>query len=299
MSAHKSGFISLIGRPNSGKSTLLNTILHEKVSIVSDKPQTTRNGVLGILTRETHQIIFMDTPGIHRPHYEMNRRMMAITRTAAEGMDLIVLIIDGSLDFGRGDQFVIEMLTEIGKPVILLINKIDIIQKPRLLPLMDRYRRLYAFEEIIPASALTGENVDLLERGVAERLPEGPAYFDAETFTDQPERFLAAELIREKVLRYTREELPYTTGVVVEQFEDIENPRRVSIHASIYVERASQKGIIIGKGGSRLKRIGTESREEIGRLLAAKVNLFLHIKVKKGWRDNFRLLREMGLDGDR
>jgi len=282
--ATKSGFVALVGRPNAGKSTLLNALVGAKVSIVTSVPQTTRNRILGIAHRPDGQVIFMDTPGIHKPLSRLNEQMMSFVRQALEERDLAVLIVDASTRFGKGDEFAVQLLKQYAPKTILALNKIDIIKKPQLLPLMDRYAKLHDFEEIIPISALRGEGLSDLMAAIVGRLPEGPQYFPPDVYTDQPERFLAAEIVREKVITHTRQELPYVTAVLIEEFEESENLTR--IHAQILVERDTQRPIILGKGGQRIKQIGTEARLELEKLFPPKVFLELFVKVKPHWRDN-------------
>jgi GTPase len=281
---HKSGFVAIIGRPNSGKSTLINTLVGAKVSIVTAVPQTTRNRILGIVNRPGLQMVLMDTPGIHRPLSRLNDRMMMFVRQALEERDLAVLIVDASVKFGKGDQFALELLKEYAPPCILLLNKIDIVRKPRLLPLIDRYSKLYNFEEIIPVSARTGDGTDEFIRAAGARLPEGPAYFPQDLYTDQPERFLASEIIREKIINHTRQELPYVTAVLIDSFEESDTLTR--IESTIVVEKESQKPIVIGAGGRLIKQIGTEARLELEKLFPPKVFLGLDVKVEPDWRDN-------------
>ena len=289
----KSGFVAIVGRPNSGKSTLLNRLVGEKVAIVSAVPQTTRNQIRGIVNGPEGQIVFIDTPGIHRPLHRLNQRMMKMVYAALEGLDLVLLIVDASLPFGEGDRFVLNLLREKGLPSFLLLNKIDRIQKTDLLPLIARYAHEMSWIEVIPLSALTGENVDLLLKRIFAVLKEGPSYFSEDEYTDQPERILAAEFIREKILHHTREEVPHSVAVVLEKFE--EGERLVRIYASILVERASQKGILIGQKGRMLKEIGTDARWELERLLNTKVYLELFVKVRSNWRDNEAVLDEIGI----
>jgi GTP-binding protein Era len=289
----KSGFVSIIGRPNSGKSTLLNRVVGEKVSIVTDKPQTTRHVVRGIVTRPEGQITFLDTPGIHKPIHRMNERMMKSVRDAMSDVDLIMLIIDVSVPFGRGDEFTLELVKPIVKKKFLLLNKIDLIEKKKLLPTIDRYSRLGNFDEIIPISALNGENVENLISQIFKHLDEGPMFYPADQITDQPERSIAAEMIREKLIIFTEQEMPYSTAVVIDRFE--EGEKIYKIFASIFVERDSQKAIVIGKGGQKLKEIGTEARKELEVFFGRKIFLELHVKVKKHWRDDVETLRTLGL----
>jgi GTP-binding protein Era len=276
--------VALVGRPNAGKSTLLNALVGAKVSIVTSVPQTTRNRILGIAHRPDGQVIFMDTPGIHKPLSRLNEQMMSFVRQALEERDLAVLIVDASTRFGKGDEFAVQLLKQYAPKTILALNKIDIIKKPQLLPLMDRYAKLHDFEEIIPISALRGEGLSDLMAAIVGRLPEGPQYFPPDVYTDQPERFLAAEIVREKVITHTQQELPYVTAVLIEEFEESENLTR--IHAKILVERDTQRPIILGKGGQRIKQIGTEARLELEKLFPPKVFLELFVKVKPHWRDN-------------
>jgi GTP-binding protein Era len=279
----KSGFVAVVGRPNVGKSTLVNALVGTKVSIVTAVPQTTRNRILGIVNRPSAQIVLMDTPGIHRPLSRLNEQMMTFVRQALTERDLAVLIVDASERFGHGDEFAVGLLKEYAPRTILALNKIDRIKKPQLLPLIERYSRLYNFEEIMPISALRQEGLTELLDAIVGLLPEGPQYFPPDMYTDQPERFLASEIVREKVILHTRQELPYATAVVIDHFEEGESITR--IHASIVVERESQKPIIIGSGGDMLKQIGSEARRELERLFPPKVFLELYVKVEPHWRD--------------
>ncbi len=292
----KSGFVAIVGRTNAGKSTLINALVGAKVSIVTPIPQTTRNRILGILNRPDAQIVFMDTPGIHKPFSELNEQMMAFVRQALEERDLALFIVDASAEFGRGDQFALDLLKQYAPKTILLLNKIDLIKKTRLLPLMDRYSKLHEFEEIIPISALKGAGLPELLKAVIKRLPEGPQFFPPDVYTDQPERFLAGEMIREQVIRHTRQELPFVTAVLVEGFEESETITR--IHATIAVEKESQKPIVIGAGGQRLKQIGTEARQELEKLFPPKVFLELYVKVEHHWRDNSAMVATLDYRGE-
>ncbi len=281
----KSGFVSLVGRPNAGKSTLLNRLVGTKVAIVADKPQTTRQAIQGVMNRPGAQVVLMDSPGIHEPRDALNRRMMREVRDALQARDLLVLVVDATAAFGAGDQAAVERLAAARTPALLALNKIDRLgRKDALLPLIDRYRALHGFEEYLPVSALTGEGVAELEAAMIARLPEGPEYFPPDHVTDQPMRHLAAELIREKVIELTRQEVPHAAAVAVEQFE--EEGRLVRIAATIYVERDGQKGIIIGSGGKRLKEIGTKARQEMEALFGRKLFLELYVKVRADWRDS-------------
>jgi len=287
----KSGFVAIVGRPNAGKSTLVNTLVGRKVSIVSPRPQTTRNRIQGILNREDAQIILIDTPGLHRAENILNRQMMDEAAQAVEGIDLLSLIVDASVEFGGGDRFSIEWVRRFHGPVFLLLNKIDRVAKPRLLPLIDRYRRVFEFAEIFPISARTGEGCADLVNGWLHYLPEAPPYFPADQFTDQPERFLAAEIVREKAILATREEVPHAIAVLVDNFE--EEPRLIRIRATIYVEREGQKGILIGKRGETMKKIGTQARQELESILGARIFLELFVKVQPNWRQNPALVRQL------
>lgn len=273
-----------MGRPNAGKSTLINALVGEKVSIVTPMPQTTRNRILGIVNRPGAQVVLMDTPGIHKPLSRLNEQMMAFVRQALAERDLALLMVDASEPFGKGDQYAVELLKEYAPRAVLALNKIDLVRKPRLLPLMDCYSRLYGFDEIIPVSALREEGLGELLDAVIHLLPEGPPYFPPDVYTDQPERFLASEIIREKVIRHTRQEMPYVTAVLIDEFEETETITR--IHATIVVEKDSQKPIVIGAAGARIKQIGTEARLELERLFPPKVYLELRVNVEPHWRDN-------------
>lgn len=297
----KAGFVSLVGRPNAGKSTLLNRFCGQKLAIVSDKPQTTRHRIVGVRTASAGQIVFIDTPGIHKPMHRMNRRMVDTATETLREVDVVVLVVDVTTPPGAGDRFVLELVRNARSKVILALNKIDRVRKPDLLPVMNHYAHAASFEAIVPVSAFTGDGVDRLEQEILAALPDSDALlYPEEYLTDQTERTLAAELIREKVLQHTRDELPYTTGVVIEQFEE---PQRegglTKIHAAILVESESQKPIVVGKGGEMIKRIGTEARHDLEAMLDGKVFLDLHVKVREDWRDNERILDEMGLGGRR
>jgi GTPase len=292
----KSGFVAIVGRPNAGKSTLVNAFVQSKVSIVTPVPQTTRNRILGILHRPDAQVILMDTPGVHKPLSRLNEQMMNYVRQALADRDLAVLIVDATEKYGKGDQFVINLLNEYSPRTILALNKVDRVHKPDLLPLMDRYSKLYAFEEIIPISALRQDGMDDLLKAIVDRLPEGPQYFPTDEYTDQPERFLAAEIIREKVIKHTKQEMPYVTAVLIDAFE--EGPTMLRLHATIVVEKDSQKPIVIGAGASRLKDIGTEARMELEKLFPPKVYLELFVKVQPHWRDNNSMIAELDYRGD-
>lgn len=290
----KSGVVALVGRPNAGKSTLLNRVIGEKIAIVSDKPQTTRTRITGVLTRAEGQIVFLDTPGVHKPGYQLNRRMMAIVTDALSTVDLILLMIDATKPMGHGDQFVLDMLKRVPTRAFLLLNKVDTLRdKSKLLPLIGRYTQQRDFVEVIPTSALKGEGVEVMVTKAFECLPGGPLLYPEDEITDQPERVLAAELVREKILAVTGEELPYVTAVVTERWEEAEEITR--IHCLIYVERASHRAIVIGKAGARLKQIGTAARADIEKLLGRHVFLNLFVKVREHWRDDERALNELGI----
>jgi GTPase len=294
--AFRSGFVSIIGRPNAGKSTLLNALVGEKLAIVTRKPQTTRNRIQGIVNverkgkRPAGQIVLVDTPGVHRPINSLNRRMMKEVYDALEGCDLLLLIVDATEKFGAGDTFVLDIVKKSGQPCILLLNKIDKLEKQRLLPLIAEYQARHNFAEIIPISAMKRQGLDTLLNAVIKALPEGPRYFPKDQITDQPERFLVAELIREQVLLATEQEVPYATTVLTEQYE--ESDRLTRIAATIYCERDGQKAILIGKQGATLKKIGTAARLQIQRLLNTKVYLELFVKVRPGWRNSRDFVQE-------
>jgi GTP-binding protein Era len=292
----KFGHVSLIGRPNAGKSTLLNRLVGTKLAIVSDKPQTTRNRILGVRTYDDAQIVFLDTPGIHRPLHRMNVRMVDAAMSAADDVDVVVLVVDAAAGPGRGDDFVLDVVKRAKAPVFLVLNKADLVRKPRLLPMIDRYAKLGLFAEIIPLSALTGDNVDRLERALIERLPEGEALYPADYLTDRPERFFAAEMVREQVLRHTRAEIPFSTAVVIDRFEEPEEPGGLlRLFCTIYVERESQKPIVVGRGGEMIKAIGTAARHELERFFGTKVFLDLHVRVRADWREDERVLDDIGV----
>jgi GTPase len=286
----RAGFVSIIGRPNAGKSTLLNALVGEKIAIVSRKPQTTRNRIQGIVNVKAAkgipagQIVLVDTPGVHKPDSNLNRKMMHEVQEALEGRDLVLFLLDVTHKLDANDRFALQMLGRAGGPAFLVLTKIDLIEKTKLLPLIAEYSQLHAFKEVIPISSLKKDGLQQLLEKVVRALPEGQPYFPPDQMTDQPERFIAAELIREKILRETGEELPYATTVVVERFE--EGTKLTRISATIYCEREGQKRILIGKGGSMLKKIGTAARLDIERLLGMKVFLELFVKVEPGWRES-------------
>ena len=294
--AFRSGFISIIGRPNAGKSTLLNAVVGEKLAIVTRKPQTTRNRIQGIVNvekkgkRPAGQLVLIDTPGVHKPINSLNRRMMQEVHDALEGCDLLLVIVDATGKFDAGDQFVLNLAKKTNVPIILLLNKIDVIPKERLLPLIAQYQELHDFVDVIPISALKDKGLDTLLDAIIKALPEGPRYFPKDQITDQPERFLVSELIREQVLQYTSQEVPHATTVMIDQYE--EGAKLTRIVATVYCEREGQKAILIGKQGANLKKIGTNARLQIERLLATKVFLELFVKVRAGWRDSRDFVEE-------
>lgn len=293
---YRSGYVALVGRPNAGKSTLLNRMVGEKIAAVSNKPQTTRHQIRGVITRPAGQIVLVDTPGVHQPGYLLNRRMMAAVHGALEGVDLVCLIRDASVPTGNGDRFVLDLVKRSAKPALLLLNKTDRIEdKRRLLPLIEWYSREHEWRGVVPLSARTGDQLEDLVKEFIENLPEGAPIFEEDELTDQPMRALVAEMVREKILHVTGEEIPYVTAVVTERYEEA-SEGLTRIFCAVYVERPSQKRIVIGKGGARLKEIGTEARRDIERLLGHKVYLELFVKVEEGWRDSPRALSEMGIE---
>ena len=295
-SSTHSGYVALIGRPNAGKSTLLNRLVGQKIAAVSDKPQTTRFRIQGVITKPEGQVVLVDTPGVHQPGYELNRRMMAAVQEALMGVDLVCLIRDASISTGNGDRFVLDLVKRSGKPALLLLNKIDKLDdKSVLLPLMDWYRNEHEWREIIPISALKDEMIDVLIDTSLRHLPEGEPIFEEDELTDQSLRVLVAEIVREKVLQVTGDEIPYVTAVVTERFEEVREDF-TRINCVIVVERLSQKKIIIGKGASRLKEIGIRARRDIEALLDHRVHLELFVKVEEDWRNREALLDEFGLN---
>ena len=292
----RSGYVGLIGRPNAGKSTLLNHLVGERIAAVSNKPQTTRHKIQGIVTTDKGQIVFVDTPGVHKPGFLLNRRMMAAVHDAILSVDLLVLMRDASVSTGNGDRFVLELVQGSEKPSILVLNKIDKIKaKGELLPLIDLYRNAHQFAEIIPISALKGDAIDTLLDQIIEHLPVGEPIFAEDELTDQPMRMLVAEMVREQILTTTGDEIPYVTAVVTEKFDAESDPQAVEIFCAIYVERSSQKGIIIGRGGAKLKQIGTNARIAMEHLIGKKVRLTLFVKVVADWRNSGRELDELGV----
>ena len=293
----KSGFVSIIGRPNVGKSTFLNRVIGQKIAIMSDKPQTTRNKIQGVYTEDQAQIVFIDTPGIHKPKHKLGDFMMKVAQNTLKEVDLILFMINATEGLGRGDEFIIERLKDTKTPVFLVINKIDEIHPDELFSIITNYKDLYPFAEIVPISALQGNNVGRLLDQIKQRLPEGPQYYPADQVTDHPERFIITELIREKVLHATREEIPHSIAVVMDSMQRRENGA-VYVGATIIVERDSQKGIVIGKQGKMLKEVGRKARADIEALLGSKVFLELWVKVQKDWRNRASHLRDFGFIED-
>ena len=291
----KSGYVSFIGRPNAGKSTLLNTLVGAKVAIVSDKPQTTRSRILGVKNYPGAQIVFVDTPGIHRPLHRMNVRMVDAAVETLREVDVVVLVFDATTRPGHGDEYVSSLLARVRVPVILALNKVDAVAKAKLLPLIEQAQKWHDFAAIVPISAQTGDGIDRLERVLLEQLPEGEALYPEDFLTDQPERTLVAETVREKVLHHTRAELPFSTAVVVDQFDEADRDRLLRLYCTILVEHESQKPIVIGRGGEMIKRIGTEARKDLEEAFETKVFLDLRVKVNPDWRNDDRALDEMGV----
>ncbi len=293
--AFRSGFIAIIGRTNVGKSTLLNRILKQKIAIMSDKPQTTRNRIVGIYHADQTQVVFLDTPGFHKPKHRLNEIMMKTAVKTLEGIDAVLYLVEPEKVIGPGDRYILDILQNVETPVVLGINKIDLApQREVLLPVIDAYSAAYQFAEIVPFSALEDENVDDVIQTLITYLPEGPQYYPEDMVTDQPERFLVAELIREKVLHFTREEIPYSIAVAIEKMKARDDKELVDIEATVYVERDSQKGIIIGKSGAMLKRVGSLARQDIERILGTRIFLTLWVKSRKNWRMNERDLQMLG-----
>jgi GTPase len=292
----KRGFVALVGRPNAGKSTLLNRLVGEKLAIVSDKPQTTRNRIVGVRRYPQGEVVFIDTPGIHRPLHRLNVRMVDAAVETLRDADVVVAVVDAGEPPGAGDRFLMDLVGKVRVPRVLVLNKADLVDKPALLPRMAAYHDSPGFADIVPVSALKGENVDRLEQVLLSHLPEGEPLYAEDYLTDQPERFFVAELVREQVLRHTHDELPFSTAVVVDKFE--EGPL-LRLYCSILVERDSQKPILIGKGGAAIKAIGTAAREELERFFQTRVHLDLHVKVRERWREDERTLDELGVQGGR
>jgi GTP-binding protein Era len=294
----KSGFASFVGRPNAGKSTLLNRIIGQKLAIVSDKPQTTRTRIVGAKNYPDGQVVFVDTPGVHKPTHRMNVRMVDIALEAMRDVDVLALVVDVSVKPGPGDRHVVGLLKDVPTPTILALNKVDLIAKPRLLPIIDQYRQAHPFVEIVPISAADGTNVDTLERLILQYLPEGDRLYPEDYLTDQTERFFVAEIVREQVLQHTHDELPFSTAVVVDTFDE-SDPGLLKLYSTILVDRESQKPIVVGRAGAMIKTIGTAARIALEDHFARKVFLDLHVKVKSEWRDDERLLDEIGVHNSR
>ena len=290
----KSGFVSFLGRPNAGKSTLLNRIVGQKLAIVSDKPQTTRTRVVGVKNYPEGQVVFVDTPGVHKPTHRMNVRMVHTALEAMREVDVVALVVDASVKPGPGDRFLLALLKDVKAPVILVLNKVDLVSKPKLLPLLDWYSRAHAFVELVPLSAGDGTSVDTLERLFLQYLPEGDPLYPPDYLTDQTERFFVAEIVREQVLHLTHDELPFSTAVVVDKFDEGERGL-MTLYCTILVERESQKPIVVGKAGSMIKNIGTSARVALEEHFGQRVYLDLHVKVKSEWRDDERLLNEINV----
>jgi GTPase len=297
----KCGFVSLIGRPNAGKSTLLNRLVGSKLAIVSDKPQTTRTRILGVRNYPDAQVVFLDTPGIHRPLHRMNVRMVDTAVETIRAVDVLALVVDVSEKSGKGDRFVMDLVKGARVPVFVVLNKIDLVRKPRLLPIIDEYGKTGLFAEIVPISAATGDNVDRLERAIIDRLPEGEQLYPSGFLTDQPERVFAAEIVREKLLQFTHAEIPFSSAVIVDRFQEpTEQPAGDSIlrlYCTIVVDRESQKPIVVGKSGDMIKRIGIAARAELERFFGTQVFLDLHVRVRSEWREDERVLSQIGVSG--
>ncbi len=291
---HRSGFVGIAGPPNVGKSTLLNRILGEKISITSSKPQTTRNRILGIAHRPEAQIIFVDTPGVHGARKALNIRMVASALAALDDMDVVLLVLDAAAPDPASESLLVKKLGQLRRPLVLALNKTDLVAKPALLALIARWSQAVAFEALVPVSAQTGDQLPALLQALEACLPLGPPLFPADAITDMPERFIAAEMIREKVFRFTGQEIPYSTAVTIERFAEETRPALVKIFATIHVERDSQKGVVIGKGGAKLKQIGVAARSEIERIIGAQVYLKLLVRVEKNWSQDSRALRKFG-----
>ncbi|PYR78638.1 MAG: GTPase Era [Acidobacteria bacterium] len=294
----KAGFVSFLGRPNAGKSTLLNRIVGHKLAIVSDKPQTTRTRIVGVKNYEEGQVAFVDTPGVHKPTHRMNVRMVDVALEAMREVDVLCPVVDVSVKPGPGDRYLVNLLRDVKTPAILALNKVDLIAKPKLLPVIDGYQKQHPFVEIVPISATDGTNVDVLEKLFLQYLPEGEPLYPADYVTDQPERFFVGEIVREQVLQLTHDELPFSTAVVVDRIEQADDGI-TNIYCTILVERESQKPIVIGRAGAMIKQIGIAARAELEKYLGSRVYLDLHVKVKAEWRDDERLLDELGLERNR
>ncbi|EGQ1787854.1 TPA: GTPase Era [Staphylococcus pseudintermedius] len=293
MSEYKSGFVTIIGRPNVGKSTFVNRVIGHKIAIMSDKAQTTRNKIQGVMTQQDAQIVFLDTPGIHKPKHKLGDYMMKVAKNTLSEIDAVMFMVNVNEEIGRGDEYIMKMLKTVKTPVFLVLNKIDLVHPDALMPRIEQYQRYMDFAEIIPISALEGHNVDHFINVLKSYLPEGPQYYPDGQISDHPEQFVVSELIREKILQTTSEEIPHAIGVNVERMTQ-ESEDRVHIEAVIYVERDSQKGIVIGKGGKKLKEVGKRARLDIEHLLGSKVYLDLWVKVQKDWRNKSSFIKQMG-----
>ncbi len=295
----KAGFVALVGRPNAGKSTLLNKLVGQKLAIVSDKPQTTRNRIAGVRQYPDGQIVFLDTPGVHKPLHRLNVRMVDAALDTLKEVDVIAVVVDGSEPGGAGDRFLMDVVKKAKAPRVLVLNKVDLCDKASLLPRLAEYEREVGFADLVPVSAKTGENIDRLESVLLSHLPEGDPLYPEDYLTDQPERFFVAELIREQVLQQTHDELPFSTAVVVDKFEEPDAKGLMRLFCTILVDRESQKPILVGKGGSRIKEIGTAARKELQQFFDTRVFLDLHVKVREGWREDERMLDSLGLPARR
>ncbi|MGI6130026.1 MAG: GTPase Era [bacterium] len=294
VSEYRSGFVALVGRPNVGKSTLLNTLVGEKIAIVTDKPQTTRNRIQGIYSDDTRQIIFIDTPGIHRPRTRLGSYMVKVAQGALAGVDVVLHVVDGKAPVGQGDRFIASYFKDLSTPVLLALNKVDSLDRPRTVLALDQYSKLADYNEVVPISALKGDNLSLLVEVIAKYLPAGPQFYPADMVTDQTQRFAVAELIREQVLELTWDEVPHAVGVLIEEMVERKDQGVIYIRATVMVEKPNQKGIIIGQGGQQLKNIGQRARVGIEEMLERRVYLDLWVKVKDAWRDRARSLQELG-----
>ena len=290
----KSGFVALVGRPNAGKSTLLNRLVGQKLAIVSDKPQTTRNRITGVRNYPEGQVVFVDTPGVHRPLHRLNVRMVDAALEALREVDVVVAVVDASEPPGGGDRYLMDIIAKVRQPRVLALNKVDVLDKQRLLPLIERYQMI-GFADIVQISALQGDNVERLEQVILSHLPDGEPLYDEDYLTDQQERFFVAELVREQVLRHTHAELPFSSAVVVDKFEEPDEKGLMRLYCTILVERESQKPIVIGRGGAMIKRIGTAARTELEAFFDTRVFLDLRVKVRADWREDERVLDELGL----
>ena len=295
----KAGFVALVGRPNAGKSTLLNKLVGQKLAIVSDKPQTTRNRIVGVRQYPEGQVVFLDTPGVHKPLHRLNVRMVDAALDTLKEVDVIAVVVDGSEPGGAGDDFLMDVVRKSKVPRVLVLNKVDIADKASLLPRLAEYEKEVGFADLVPISARTGENVDRLEKVLLSHLPEGEPIYPEDYLTDQPERFFVAELIREQVLQQTRDELPFSTAVVVDKFEEADAKGLMRFFCTILVDRDSQKPILVGRAGARIKAIGTAARKELETFFDARVYPDLHVKVREGWREDERMLDSLGLPSRR